>query len=372
MGRSPLENVRFLKFRGRVGFSALVGCLQAHLMRSSPRTASGIMLEDRCLLKMTGMREQYGGNYLIESLCLEEQDGRIILNKFLSGDYKQSELVLVDEDDEDDCINIRPQQEEPVERNKEVKIYYPSRKDPESVEICYLDIKCLAPATFLSSTIMNFYIRYLQRPVSATGKSRGDYHFSNTYFYGKLKEAVSNKNRDKGNFFTKFRRWWKGINIFQKAYILLPIHENLHWSLVIICIPDKEDESGPIVLHLDSLGYHNSRGIFQNIKRGDGSQDLICLQINRHEKVTNMDDRDVEEVSQGSEKHCHDLDIDLSLHNENLGGGADNINGLVHVKLSEQDADGVHIPLIGASLLMRRVIRVETMRSKSGGETLLI
>ncbi|KAF3786452.1 Ubiquitin-like-specific protease 1C [Nymphaea thermarum] len=40
-----------------------------------------------------------------------------------------------------------------------------------------------------------------------------------------------------------------------------------HWSLVIICIPAKEDEQGPIILHLDSLGLHNSSLIFWNIER---------------------------------------------------------------------------------------------------------
>ena len=44
---------------------------------------------------------------------------------------------------------------------------------------------------------------------------------------------------------------------------------SLHWSLVIICIPDKKEESGPIVLHLDSLGLHSSRSVFHNIKRWD-------------------------------------------------------------------------------------------------------
>ncbi|OVA09856.1 Peptidase C48 [Macleaya cordata] len=181
---------------------------------------------------------------------------------------RKEPYVLVDEDIEEDCQPVEPTKPEDVTLRlmKEAKIYYPSRDDPESVELCSSDIECLAPEAFLSSTIMNFYIRYLQRPVSATGKSRADYHFFNTYFYEKLKEAVSYKTSDKDAFFAKFRRWWRGVNIFQKAYILLPIHENLHWSLVIICIPDKEDESGPIILHLDSLGYHDSRQIFQNIK----------------------------------------------------------------------------------------------------------
>jgi alpha-amylase/alpha-mannosidase (GH57 family) len=42
---------------------------------------------------------------------------------------------------------------------------------------------------------------------------------------------------------------------------------SLHWSLVIICIPDKEDESGLTIIHLDSLGLHPRNLIFNNVKR---------------------------------------------------------------------------------------------------------
>ncbi|KAI3991663.1 hypothetical protein MKX01_038061 [Papaver californicum] len=175
--------------------------------------------------------------------------------------------TVVDLDDDDDCHPIQTvqQQDQCLGRRKDCKIYYPSRLEPESFEICYSDIDCLAPETFITSTIMNFYIRYLQRPVSVTGKSRAGYHFFNTYFYEKLKEAVAPKG-ETGAAFAKLRRWWKGVDIFQKAYLLVPIHENLHWSLVIICIPDRKDESGPIILHLDSLGCHDVHQICLNIK----------------------------------------------------------------------------------------------------------
>ncbi|GER54831.1 sentrin/sumo-specific protease [Striga asiatica] len=76
--------------------------------------------------------------------------------------------------------------------------------------------------------------------------------------------SISKANKEIS--FKKFRRWWKGVNIFEKAYIFLPIHEKHHWSLIIICIPNKEDESGPIILHLDSLGLHSSKSIIQDIK----------------------------------------------------------------------------------------------------------
>uniref|UniRef100_A0A0A9DRK5 Ubiquitin-like protease family profile domain-containing protein n=1 Tax=Arundo donax TaxID=35708 RepID=A0A0A9DRK5_ARUDO len=40
-----------------------------------------------------------------------------------------------------------------------------------------------------------------------------------------------------------------------------------HWSLIIICIPAKESNSGPIILHLDSLGMHPSSKIFNTVEK---------------------------------------------------------------------------------------------------------
>ncbi|XP_073005522.1 ubiquitin-like-specific protease 1C isoform X1 [Typha latifolia] len=176
---------------------------------------------------------------------------------------KIQEVVLLDEEDTHPSL---PKHEDNSNKWKEVKIYYPSREFPDSVELSYADIRCLDPESYLSSPIMNFYIQYLQRPQSLTGRPRGEYYFFNTYFYKKLEEAMSCKGDRKASFL-RLRRWWKGVNIFQKAYIFLPVHGDLHWSLVIICIPSQEDESGPIVLHLDSLGLHSSNLIFDVIDR---------------------------------------------------------------------------------------------------------
>ncbi|KAK1403326.1 ubiquitin-like-specific protease 1D [Heracleum sosnowskyi] len=175
-------------------------------------------------------------------------------------------IVVLDEE----CQHVDniDEEEKADESMKGTKIYFPSRDHPNSVEICYTDMECLAPETYLTSTIMNFYIRYLQQPTFTTENDRcSSYHFFTTYFYEKLKAAVENMKNDMEKKYAKFRRWWKGVNIFEKAYIFLPINENHHWSLVIICIPDKEDECGPILLHLDSLGFHISSSIFEIIKR---------------------------------------------------------------------------------------------------------
>ncbi|KAL5759799.1 hypothetical protein ACOSP7_018309 [Xanthoceras sorbifolium] len=210
----------------------------------------------------------------ISSCFPKTEDEFQVLPSNKSRQRKERTLVLLDEDEypleetPEKTLHVETTEEEDKldECMKDAKIYYPSRDDPESVEICYTDISHLAPGAYLTSPIMNFYIRYLQQQASPTNRAIYDCHFFNTYFYKKLKEAVSYKGVDKNSFFIKFRRWWKGVNIFQKAYVLIPIHEDLHWSLVIISIPNKEEESGPIILHLDSLGLHSSKSVFDNIR----------------------------------------------------------------------------------------------------------
>ncbi|KAJ7943630.1 ubiquitin-like-specific protease 1D [Quillaja saponaria] len=205
-------------------------------------------------------------NEKLSSSCAQMRKNASRVTQSNDSVSRKGETIVLEDEDESHFPERTEQADKLAERMQEARIYYPSRDDPESVELCYMDIDCLAPEGFLTSTIMNFYIRYLQQQASVTDTSISDYHFFNTYFYKKLKEAVSYKGNDRGTFFMKFRRWWKGVNIFEKAYVLIPIHEDLHWSLVIICIPDKEEESGPIILHLDSLGLHSSKSVFDNIR----------------------------------------------------------------------------------------------------------
>ncbi|CAN6216934.1 unnamed protein product [Urochloa humidicola] len=172
---------------------------------------------------------------------------------------RKEEVVLLDGD------TPHPDSAEETSNSRDAKkLYYPSREHPNSVEISSDDIRCLQPESLLSSPIMNFYIMYLQGPMSSI-RPRGAYHIFNTYFFSKLEDMTSKE--DKTTYFLKLRRWWKGVNIFEKAYILLPVHAETHWSLVIICMPTKEDQTGPVILHLDSLKFHSSRLIFSVVSR---------------------------------------------------------------------------------------------------------
>eukprot|EP00983_Pelagomonas_calceolata_P118041 1160466-Pelagomonas_calceolata.AAC.8 len=50
------------------------------------------------------------------------------------------------------------------------------------------------------------------------------------------------------------------VDIFSKDYLLVPIHDTLHWSLAIVCHPGavrgslaQEEGVTPCILHLDSM-----------------------------------------------------------------------------------------------------------------------
>lgn len=173
---------------------------------------------------------------------------------------RKEEVVLLD----GDTPHLESAQETSNNNWDAEKLYYPSREHLSSVEISSDDIRCLQPESLLSSPIMNFYIMYLQGPMPSIIRPRGEYHIFNTYFFSKL-EAIKTKE-DKTTYFLKLRRWWKGVDIFRKAYILMPVHAETHWSLIIICMPAK-DQIGPIILHLDSLKFHSSRWIFNVVSR---------------------------------------------------------------------------------------------------------
>ncbi|CAN6352304.1 unnamed protein product [Urochloa humidicola] len=180
----------------------------------------------------------------------------------LSSGYRRKvqDVVLLDDEDMQTEGEVNY---EMSDRRIEPKIYYPSRDDPEAVELTSSDIKCLDPGAFLSSPVINYYIQNIKKTRLNRDGCRDKFYIFNTYFYGKLEEAVYPRLGD----LSKLRRWWKGVNIFDRAYIIMPIHGTAHWSLVIICMPAKESISGPIILHLDSLELHRSNKILNTVGR---------------------------------------------------------------------------------------------------------
>jgi len=92
---------------------------------------------------------------------------------------------------------------------------------------------------------------------------RDRFHFFNTFFYEKLEKRQEAYN--------KIQKWTNKVDIFSKDFLIIPINENSHWSLVIVCYPglvpathsekDKDPANKkmpkkngePCIIYLDSL-----------------------------------------------------------------------------------------------------------------------
>jgi len=82
--------------------------------------------------------------------------------------------------------------------------------------------------------------RYLWEQMPSISRIRGNYHIFNTYFFNKLEDFASKGSEvDSADCFLKLRRWWKGVDIFRKDYILFPVHAEFHnrkMDMTMVCL----------------------------------------------------------------------------------------------------------------------------------------
>jgi len=134
----------------------------------------------------------------------------------------------------------------------------------------------LEPGEFLNDTLVDFWMRWISRKEALL---KSCVHFFTSHFYTTLQDegvdAVS-------SWTTK-----KGINIFSKRIIFLPINQSLHWSLCAVVNPglienydkihahnhslynenvDSELEV-PCIIFLDSLKAHQKNVVACNVRR---------------------------------------------------------------------------------------------------------
>ena len=152
------------------------------------------------------------------------------------------------------------------------------------------DYKTLADAEFLNDNIINFYLTWLYQKLSP--KYKNMVYIYSSYFYSRLKykppkkskEREKNKDKSKAELaYERVKSWTKSVDIFDKRMLIIPICEESHWYVVIVCNPgyvlsatrEKEFEkkrsyqknygetkgNNPFIMVLDSLGGSHSTAV---------------------------------------------------------------------------------------------------------------
>ncbi|OBT52201.1 hypothetical protein VE04_07465 [Pseudogymnoascus sp. 24MN13] len=191
------------------------------------------------------------------------------------------------------------------------------------------DIERLDEGEYLNDNLITFYLRYLQEKAE---KERPDVFkrvfFMNTFFYPRLIQGKGRKNID----YDAVKRWTSKVNIFDYDYVVVPVNENNHWYVAIICnvpklllppeekIP-KEEEKGHEKEVVDLGGAGNTTSPTQPTSEyKDGS---VTPEVARKVSRLSIEDRgspepqpnmakhiDVERINPGTPTHTSTADDD--------------------------------------------------------------
>ncbi|XP_075050983.1 sentrin-specific protease 7 isoform X2 [Mixophyes fleayi] len=124
-------------------------------------------------------------------------------------------------------------------------LVYPPPPTKGGLGVTNEDLDCLEHGEFLNDVIIDFYLKYLMLekfPKYFAEKC----HIFSSFFYRCLtrKDNVSNDNHS--GMPTAERRhhrvktWTRHVDIFTKDFIFVPVNENSHWYLAVICFPWME------------------------------------------------------------------------------------------------------------------------------------
>lgn len=132
-----------------------------------------------------------------------------------------------------------------------ILIYPPSGKG--GISINTEDYMCLGADQYLNDVIIDFYLKYVLMEF-LTEEQREKTHVFSTFFYKRL-TTLNSKMRSTTHDNVKLtaaqkrhervKNWTKNVNLFEKDFIIVPINEQSHWFLAIICFPVL---NGPVTM----------------------------------------------------------------------------------------------------------------------------
>ncbi|XP_060518114.1 uncharacterized protein LOC132696950 [Cylas formicarius] len=128
-------------------------------------------------------------------------------------------------------------------------LFYPP-EGPARLTLNTEDYVCLAADQFLNDKIIDFYLKYLWENLPPETQSK--VHIFSTFFYKRLTTKPSKANKKSlphevdpnltaaEKRHSRVKNWSKRTNLFEKDFIVVPINENAHWFLAIICFPNLQ------------------------------------------------------------------------------------------------------------------------------------
>ncbi|KAJ5836969.1 Peptidase C48 SUMO/Sentrin/Ubl1 [Penicillium robsamsonii] len=116
--------------------------------------------------------------------------------------------------------------------NWEKPLVYP-RNGKKKAEVTLNDRERLLRDDFLNDNLIALYMRFLQDHLERTNREAAKrIYFFNTYFFATL---TNTPRGERGINYGGVEKWTRNVDLFSYDYIVVPINENAHWYVAIIC-----------------------------------------------------------------------------------------------------------------------------------------
>ena len=102
---------------------------------------------------------------------------------------------------------------------------------------------CLGSDQYLNDVIIDFFLKYVFLEMITEEQRNKTYIFSQ-FFYKRLTTMTKEKDSKLSASQKRHSRvntWTKNVNLFEKDFVIIPINEQSHWFLAIICFPNLSE-----------------------------------------------------------------------------------------------------------------------------------
>ncbi|XP_073163078.1 sentrin-specific protease 7 isoform X7 [Lepidochelys kempii] len=201
-------------------------------------------------------------------------------------------------------------------------IVYPAPPTKGGLGVTREDLECLEYGEFLNDVIIDFYLKYLlleKAPKQLAERS----HIFSSFFYKCLTRTGKNSEEDPKlsvaqRRHKRVRTWTRHINIFNKDYIFVPVNEESHWYIAVICFPWLEEAVYEDCPNQGSLQSQTQQSPLQSEKKRETGRTNTVLVFSDNWK--NKEDLDVKSNlhSDGKDHHASSPNLESNHYESSL------------------------------------------------------
>uniref|UniRef100_A0A3B4G378 Ubiquitin-like protease family profile domain-containing protein n=1 Tax=Pundamilia nyererei TaxID=303518 RepID=A0A3B4G378_9CICH len=117
-------------------------------------------------------------------------------------------------------------------------IQFPPPPMKGGITVTMEDLQCLDSGKYLNDVIIDFYLKYELLFFLFIKQKRS--HIFSSFFYKQLTRrdnASEGGNSDSQRRHQRVKTWTRHVDIFKKDFLFVPVNQEAHWYLVVICFP---------------------------------------------------------------------------------------------------------------------------------------